>query len=291
LLVVDAFMPERPKHHYIPVFYLKQWAGSDRKLCEYSQPYKTVIARRKFPTETGFERGLYTLTAHSPAIAEIVEDKLMRQTDQYAALAHQQLLQRNLLDMDMTLRSGWARFILSLIRRAPETLKALEERVSNALVEEFPHLLTLPGDPSEEDRRLAYDALLERQRTMILQSTITSERIGTHLINMRWSVVTFGNARHLLLTSDRPYIMTNGVGHHHSHIAIPVSPTQCFLAANSQDIENQIHGMRPEEFMKITNDKMASQARKYVYGVDDSQLRFVSNRFGRRIPAAPGENL
>jgi len=281
-------MPEGRKHHYIPVFYLKQWAGADRKLCEYSKPHNAVIARRRYPTETGFERGLYTLTAHSPALAEIVEDRLMRQTDQYAALAHQQLVQRNLIGLDATMRSGWARFILSLLRRTPETLHALGERVTAALIEEFPQL-ALPGDPTQEDQSLARVALIERQRTMILQSTITSERIGTHLINMSWSVVTFSGARHLLLTSDRPFVMTNGVGHPNSHIAVPISPTQCFLATNTEETERQIHAMSGKELMQILNDRMASQARKYVYGVDDSQHRFVRNRFGRKLIAAPGD--
>ena len=30
------------KHHYLPVFYLKQWAGPDRRLCEFSRPHKVV---------------------------------------------------------------------------------------------------------------------------------------------------------------------------------------------------------------------------------------------------------
>jgi Protein of unknown function (DUF4238) len=282
-------MPEGPKHHYIPVFYQRAWCGgTDRRLCEYSRPYKTVIARRRYPTETGFERGLYTLNAHSPAVAEIVENRLMRQTDQYAALALQHLLRNDISGLDDTTRSGWARFILSLMRRTPEALKALGERITIALMQEFPQL-ALPGDPAADDQVLARQGLIERQRAMVLQSTITSEWVGTHLINMRWSVVTFSGAKHLILTSDRPFVMTNGIGKPDSHIVMPISPTQCFLAANTLDIEGQIHRIPAKEFMHKMNDKMACQARKYVYGVDDSQLRFVSNRFGRKDIAGPGD--
>jgi hypothetical protein len=281
-------MPLGRKHHYIPVFYLNQWRGTDRRLCEYSKPHRTVIARRKYPTETGFERGLYTLNAHSPAVAEIVEDRLMRQTDNYAALAHQLLLNRDIAGLDATTRSGWARFILSLMRRTPEALRALGDRVTTALIEEFPQLV-LPGDPADSFQALARQGLIERQRAMVLQSTITSQTVGTHLINMRWSVVTFSGATHLILTSDRPFVMTNGMGHPHSHLVMPISPTQCFLAANTIEVENEIQSLDPKEFMGRINDKMACQARKYVYGVDGSQLRFVSNRFGRKDPAGPGD--
>jgi Protein of unknown function (DUF4238) len=186
------------------------------------------------------------------------------------------------------MRSGWARFILSLMRRTPESLKALGERITTALMQEFPQL-ALPGDPGGDDQELARQGLIERQRAMVLQSTITSEWVGTHLINMRWSVVTFTGAKHLILTSDRPFVMTNGIGKPEAHIVMPISPTQCFLAANTIDIERQIHRIPPKEFMQKMNDKMACQARKYVYGVDDSQLRFVSNRFGRKDIAGPGD--
>jgi hypothetical protein len=232
-------MREGPKHHYIPVFYQKPWCGADRRLCEYSRPYHAVIARRKYPTETGFERGLYTLNAHKPAVAEIVENRLMRQTDQYAALAHQILLRNDVSGLDATMRSGWARFILSLMRRTPEALRALGDRITTALMQEFPQL-ALPGDPGDDDQELARQGLIERQRAMVLQSTITSQWIGTHLINMRWSVVTFTGAQHLILTSDRPFVMTNGIGKPESHIVMPISPTQCFLSANTVDVEKQL---------------------------------------------------
>jgi hypothetical protein len=149
--MVNGAMPEGPKHHYIPVFYQKPWCGADRRLCEYSRPHHTVIARRKYPTETGFERGLYTLNAHKPAVAEIVENRLMRQTDQYAALAHQILLRNHIPGLDVTMRSGWARFILSLMRRTPEALRALGDRITTALMQEFPQL-ALPGDPGADDQ-------------------------------------------------------------------------------------------------------------------------------------------
>jgi hypothetical protein len=75
------------KSHYIPIFYLKQWVGPDGRLCEYSRPFKEVKAHRRYPSQTAFERGLHTLTTYPPHIAEIVERKLMRATDDFAARA------------------------------------------------------------------------------------------------------------------------------------------------------------------------------------------------------------
>jgi len=50
-------MKEGEKHHYIPQFYLKQWTGVDRRLCEYSRPYDRLKTRRRFPSECKLEKG------------------------------------------------------------------------------------------------------------------------------------------------------------------------------------------------------------------------------------------
>lgn len=41
------------RHHYIPVFYLKRWGGSDRRICQFSQPYKRIHKKRVYPAQTG----------------------------------------------------------------------------------------------------------------------------------------------------------------------------------------------------------------------------------------------
>jgi hypothetical protein len=54
-------------------------------------------------------------------------------------------------------------------------------------------------------------------------------------------------------------------------------------------MEHTIRNMNPRKLMEQVNDRVASQARKYVWGVDDTQLRFVRNRFGRMDPSTPLE--
>jgi len=47
-------MSKEGKHHYIPVFYLKQWAGVDGRVCEFSKPYDRVKPRRAHPDGTAY---------------------------------------------------------------------------------------------------------------------------------------------------------------------------------------------------------------------------------------------
>ena len=111
--------------------------------------------------------------------------------------------------------------------------------------------------------------------------------MGGHLNQMRWSIVTFKNARHTLLTSDRPIIMTNGLVKPRDHLAIPIGPLALFVGTNIEESDNIIRNMNPRALMAQVNDRVASQAKTFVYGADDGQLRFVANRLGRMAPSTP----
>src|SRR5262245_7595033 len=80
------------KHHYSPVFYLEQWTGADRQLCEYrrlsvtGQPDR-VFARRKFPAGTGYEKNLYRVDGLPEHLAQAVESTFMQMVDTDAKYA------------------------------------------------------------------------------------------------------------------------------------------------------------------------------------------------------------
>jgi hypothetical protein len=122
-------VPISQKHHYIPQFYLKQWAGDDRKICEFSRPFKSVIARRKYPSATGYETNLYTISTLPVGLSQAVEEKFMKKTDQLASDALRLLLDDNLVGLNNDMKSAWARFIMSLIYRHPESMKWIKGQV------------------------------------------------------------------------------------------------------------------------------------------------------------------
>src|SRR4051812_3536649 len=125
-------MSEPNRHHYIPVFYLRQWTGDDGRLCQYSTPQrpparKVVKAKRKFPAATGYIDGLYTIPGLAPDEAQFVEAQFMKMVDDWAAKALQTLLQPHPRTRDLPRREhvGWARFVYSLILRNPEQLQRM----------------------------------------------------------------------------------------------------------------------------------------------------------------------
>src|SRR5215471_7918469 len=108
------------KHHYIPKFYLKQWAGKDGRVCEFSRPYQRepgrvapvkppVRARRVYPDGTGYERGLYSFPRLNSQLADFLEHRFFRVIDDAASIAVG-LLNRDVVDF--TDRRPLARFIM-----------------------------------------------------------------------------------------------------------------------------------------------------------------------------------
>jgi Protein of unknown function (DUF4238) len=88
-------MPKAPKHHYIPVFYLQQWADECSRLVEYSRqgPGGVVKTRPTSPAGTGYVRGLYRIEDVDPSVVNVVETLFLKPSDGLAAEALQSFLQ------------------------------------------------------------------------------------------------------------------------------------------------------------------------------------------------------
>lgn len=290
-------MSEPTRHHYIPVFYLKQWTGQDGKLCEYSRPYMETKAKRKHPRGTAYVDELYTIPGLPAEQARFVEKRFMQAVDNWAAMALAIMLQGDPQshDLDARMKVAWARFLYSLIIRAPEHIKRIQQKMEEnppELPEKLRHdydKLRGPSDPAtfEEYKAWSLTNPLKLPAQRILPDLINSERIITEIAFMRWTTARVGKTRHSMLTSDRPVIMTNGLAQSDAHIAIPLSPSLLFLAAKIDETRRTIASMSDDEIVEVVNHKVSEQAIKYVYGIDDRQLRFVANRLGKMVPSTP----
>jgi hypothetical protein len=110
-------------HHYVPVFYLKQWTGADRRLCEYKSLRGRILTRRTFPAGTGYEKDLYRVEGLPDALAQAVESKFMHMVDTDAKHALEKIVSGDNTPWDARMRSAWTRFILSLRFRNPEAVQ------------------------------------------------------------------------------------------------------------------------------------------------------------------------
>lgn len=286
-----------PKHHYIPVFYLKAWTGADGRLCEFSRPFKEVKALRKSPSATGFVRGLYNIPGLAPDKTGALETNFLSLADDWAARAHRILLtsDRKVDFPDLRTRAGWARFIYSLVLRTPEYLERGQIKMRESAIETVESVradyqnLRRPTDPETFDefkeRFLANPTNTSIRR--FLHRLIDSKRVLLTICNMRWFTVDFDRPSYFLLTSDRPVIMTNGLLKEDLHIVVPVSPSRLFLAVNSERTADKIHAMKPQEMIRRANHRVSECSVRYVYGTDDAQHLFVSRRLGKAVRSSP----
>ena len=85
--------------------------------------------------------------------------------------------------------------------------------------------------------------------------------------------------------------MTNGLGHPHSHLVLPISPQHIFVAAASDDEVARLKEWSERGLLaKELNDRVTRQARKFVFASDPSQMHFVANRLGEKMVWSPFED-
>lgn len=291
-------MRKLQKHHYIPEFYLKQWAGSDGRLCEYSQPHKSVKAQMKHPGGTGYVRGLYSIEGAPVDLADVFESKFLSIADGTAAVALRRMISDAVIPPPVE-KAAWTRFILTLFYRTPEGVSRTRGLVQKFYEEQGFHELReayeswrSPDDPETVEEYLALrgSSLMSRNSLLLMSTIMQSEKVGNRLMSMRWHLGRFTGLKNSLLTSDRPIVMTNGIGQDDSHLVMPLTPSHVLCIAGT-DVEAQkiIARSQGGELARLMNDRIVRQARKYVFGRDDSQLRFVSNRLGEKAVCSPFE--
>jgi hypothetical protein len=292
-------MSKKQKHHYISKFYLKRWARPDGQLIEFSHGYNNrLVARPTFPGGTGYIRGLYSIPNAPPHVENIFENSFLNRADGLASRSLDIMLNDNYVPTGSE-KIAWTRFLMSLIYRTPEgvarTVEMIRKYYDEKSLEQLRPIydkLKLPEDPDtpEEYLKLNRTDMTGRTTIQLLMDIIESDRVQDKIMSMRWELGTFVNLKHKLLTSDRPIVMTDGIGRPDSHMVLPLSPTHIFIATSTTEVAETIKSLSKNgQLVSILNDKVARQARKFVYSTDKSQFRFIENRLGNKIRCSPFE--
>ena len=97
---------------------------------------------------------------------------------------------------------------------------------------------------------------------------------------MHWSRVPLTGSKVSLLYSDRPLDRPLGLNDPRAYVAFPISPDMLFLASNDETLARFLSDADHTKAAKTMNKTVVSQARKFVWGVDDRQLPFVQKHMG-----------
>jgi len=285
-------MSEPINNHYLPVFYLKQWAGEDGRIVRYHRPHQRVVCHPISPSNTGYEPHLYALDGYPTEKRQAIETEFLGpMVDSPSATALQKLIYTP-NGLDSNHRGAWTRFLISLLLRNPESLANIQEKGRQVLVQqlatqpEYYEAIKRPTDPSTLFEWIVQNEkhLLDNFGKHALPHLINSELLGQTIFGMHWCVVKFPGSAQSLLTSDRPVILTAPLKDQNCILALPVGPQSAFFACRENSILQEALGKNtPTGVVKALNVSLAAGAQKHVYGADRTHLAIVEKRFQKSL--------
>jgi hypothetical protein len=278
------------KHHFIPAFSLKPWVGSDGLVCEIRRVGVQIISKRKHPNATGYERHLYRTEGVPEAQAQHLEENFLKPIDTEANLALQKMLSGVGRGWTSKERSRWARYILSLMFRGPETVHDLKRHMAAIWDQGLSNVGEVYQSWRTEDDPETFEAFVDgtdlaaphAAATNMLVQLIDNDRVGPAIFAMDWSVLDLSGSSVSLLISDRPLDRPVGLGNPRAYIALPISPTKVFLATRDRKMVDWVEAQSHSNLAKGLNRVVVGQACEFVWCKDERQLPFVRKHFGTR---------
>lgn len=279
-------MSQPKNHHYLPVFYLSRWCGKDGKITRYYRPFDKVVASPITPDNTGYEPFLYSFEGVTAERRQMLETEFFTpHVDTPASKALAILLDRT--PESPTTRIDWTRFLMAMRLRNPKALEEVHELSASAIRSQMSDpadkeylAVKETGDPDTllEWVEINLPNVLSNAGKIFLPDMIDHEEVGGHIVRMKWRAINFSAAGRTLLVGDRPFIATHGLSEPACVLALPLSPTQLFVATNEERQIDRLlqNGLR--YLADAVNDQMVRQATQHVYGAGPGHLSFVEER-------------
>ncbi|PNE11686.1 MAG: hypothetical protein CR217_07470 [Beijerinckiaceae bacterium] len=281
-------------HHFIPAFYLKQWAGADKKLTEFALRRGKLIVKRAGPRATGYETGLYAFPELPPDTAQHLENVYFNYADRLGSKALNAQLNPTGAPWPGELVSAWSRFVLGIYLRHPDAMPELRQgaiaewdRSGEVWQAEYERIRK-PFDPLTFDEYFAnMDPLIRHkmQLNLVIKS-LDNQFICQHINQMPFAVIDLSVSPVPLLTSDRP-VEIFALGKPKGIISIPISPTKLFVAANDAESFKMIARYDAQTVVKHINDYVVTRARRFVWASDRSQEEYIKAKTSTAMEPLP----
>ncbi|MGB0854258.1 MAG: DUF4238 domain-containing protein [Pikeienuella sp.] len=290
---MNGKVPNNPPidHHYIPVFYLKRWALTSGRLCEFKFRFSSIRPKWRFPKATGYQQYLYTMQGFPPELSQQYEQKFFSGIDDLASKSLALMEQRWTADTwTPETRSSWSRFILSVLLRQPESIERLrrvwfeqlleDSEINRAIYEKYRR----EADPESyvEFASNMEITAIEQGMFKLLRNTIDNPVVGPKINDMLWRVRELPNAKNELLTSDRPVIRPSNLMRKDAHIVVPIGPRRLFIATSHSETMEQLMDLSDTQFANEANRFVVSNARRLVFAASTGQSAFIAKHFATK---------
>jgi hypothetical protein len=237
-----------------------------------------VKPRRYHPQNTGWIWDLYRTHGVPEAESQSLETQFFSPLDGKAVLALDKLVARRQLSTEE--RREWTQFLLSLLFRQRENVAMIKSHMADvcreALIasEDEWARLRKPEETRSLVETMAGDRELALSETHAAKIIISEHRAEPDIMAMHWCCINLRRSRTPLLTSDRP-IVFGSLSDPDSYIALPIGPHHLFIAAFDDRFERQFPTTDPNKVAWAMNKDVVSQAREFVWGLDDTDIDFV----------------
>jgi hypothetical protein len=259
-------------------------------------PDGSIDELRKPPKSVGYWDDLYKPPSGLPAKLHL-EELFFKKLDDRASQVFGKLENTPTLTGEET--GTLAIFLLSLMHRSPAAYAAVQ-RVSVRMLKRIredlrPRYAELrgPNDPPTVEEYEQAQGPDEDLRAFYrkLPGFIVNENVVNFMAAMYWRIIHRPESAKPLLISDDPLIRTNGLKKEDGHIAFPLSPDRLVVAVHKQEFLDHMDRTSTKELFVNANVQAAESARQFVGATDDSQARFIRNRFGKRPRPTLGEQI
>jgi hypothetical protein len=132
----------------------------------------------------GYVRGLNTIERIPPEFADYIENEFLQRADDLASKALDCFLAGKPLSDPDKLRSGWSRFVMSLLHRHPERIKYLKAVVEKGFAPAYEQLRAdydanrRPTDPPTFDQYERTTNPMGRAYAVLFKDIVDSENVG-----------------------------------------------------------------------------------------------------------------
>ncbi|MCH9752507.1 MAG: DUF4238 domain-containing protein [Alphaproteobacteria bacterium] len=283
------------RHHFVPQFLLGAWSegSGDEKFQEFRVDLDGIPTYRRVKKATAYQDNLYALT--KPEIAGMsqhaVETHLLRHIDNYAARVRTRMLQNGLKSLSLAERCDWVRFIMSMRLRQPDIVHKLKTESADHLrrtlatqPEKYQALAEDDDAPTlEEWADDKFPGLIENFGLSFFHELVDKEEIGTKILHLHWWLWDFTGTKHDILLADNPCIFTGAIDEPELIVALPISPSNAFLATRGDQTANMLRQLNPSTLATRLNESSVLQARARIYARNTAPRRFIENRMKARV--------
>jgi len=280
-------MADPIKHHFLPVFYLKNWCAHDGKIVEFSIPFDVVKPKRVHPRGTGYINRLYAIGDLPESISYEIEKNFLSPVDSRAAITLAAFIGGR--EVTVNERQAWSHFMMTLLMRTPAEIALLKEfarklnaEIGRSLFDVFQRHTPVALHNDIEQGFLEFNASIVSRSVAQILRIMSTEEIVDRISQMEWHVLDIGATAHEFLTSDKPVVVVrNDRTAGNTVIALPIAPRKLFIAATAKSLIKELQNTNPKKISEAMNGEVVGGANKLVYGRSDSQLSFIAKRLGK----------